>query len=89
MITRKNLLLSSFIGLEALILRCSNRILEGQRGTIVDETKNTLSIESEDGKLRKVQKTSCLFRFTCEDGTHEVVDGKKICFRPHERPKKV
>jgi len=36
-----------------------------------------------------VPKVSSTFRFTVENGEKVDVEGQKITFRPHERPKKV
>src|SRR4030095_6793377 len=88
MIDRKNLLFSTFIGLEAEIVNSSQRQLIGLKGTIVDETKNLLVIEKE-GRELKIPKTSSTFRFTLENGEKMDVEGKAVAFRPHERPKKV
>jgi len=89
MITRKNLLLSAFIGLPLEVVRCSQRENQGLKGIVVDATKNMITIELEGGKEMRLQKAACVFRFTCEDGQKEDVVGADICFRPHERPKKV
>ncbi|MEW6723251.1 MAG: ribonuclease P protein subunit [Candidatus Micrarchaeota archaeon] len=89
MITRKTLLFSTFIGLPVEIAKSSDRKMAGLSGTIVDETKNTISIELPDGREIKVPKASATFRFTTEAGEKVEVEGKKIAFRPHERPKKV
>jgi ribonuclease P protein subunit POP4 len=88
MITPKNLLYSTFIGLEAEIIRCSQRSLVGKKGIIVDETKNLIVVES-GGRQVKIPKVSSQFRVTTESGEKADIDGKKIAFRPHERPKKV
>ena len=69
------------------IVESKQKELLGLKGTVVDETKNLIIIEKED-KTVKIPKNSSVFRFTVDDGTVDV-DGKKICFRPHERPKKV
>ncbi len=89
MITAKNLLYSTFIGLEAEIANSSQRGLIGLRGKVVDETKNMIVIENEGGRAVSVPKNSSTFRFICEDGEKVDVDGRDIQFRPHERPKKV
>lgn len=86
-ITKKNILFSTFIGLEVQIIRSSQKELIGLKGKIVDETKNMLVIEK-DGKEKKIQKNSSIFRFFVNDG-HVDVDGSKITFRHFERPKKV
>ncbi|NYZ74465.1 ribonuclease P protein subunit [Candidatus Micrarchaeota archaeon] len=89
MITRKNLLYSTFIGLPVQIINSSQRKLVGLEGTIVDETKNLIAVEKPDGSVVKLQKVSCVFRFTMDSGEKADVDGNSIAFRPYERPKKV
>ena len=86
--TRKNILYSTFVGLPVEIVNSSQRDLVGTKGKVVDETKNLIIIEKGDKEI-KVQKVSCVFRFTLDDGETVDVEGKKIAFRPHERPKKV
>ena len=88
MITAKNLLYSTFIGLEVEIVNSSQRSLIGRRGTVVDETKNLIVIQSEGNEI-KIPKVSSTFRFTTESLEKVEVKGEKITFRPHERPKKV
>jgi ribonuclease P protein subunit POP4 len=89
MITRKNLLYSTFIGLPVEIINSSQRGLIGLKGSIVDETKNLIVIEKEGGKEVKIPKVSSTFRFICENGETADIEGSAIAFRPHERPKKV
>ncbi len=89
MITRKNLIYSTFIGLPVEIINCSQRSLIGLRGTVIDETMNLIVIEKEDGRSVRIPKVSSVFRFTAESGEKVDVEGKEIDFRPHERPKKV
>jgi len=91
MITRSNLLFSTFIGLQVEIINSSQHALVGLKGTVVDETKNLIVIEREGDaeKEVKVPKVSSTFRFTVENGENVDVEGQKITFRPHERPKKV
>jgi len=89
MITRKNLLFSTFIGLPVSIINSSQRRLVGLQGTVVDETKNLIAVEKVDGNVVKVQKVSCTFRFTLDSGESADVEGQAIAFRPYERPKKV
>jgi ribonuclease P protein subunit POP4 len=94
LITKKTLLYSTFIGLEAEIVNSSQRNLIGVKGTIVDETKNLIVIEKADAagagvKEVKLPKNSSTFRITTESGEKVDVDGRSIAFRPHERAKKV
>lgn len=89
MITRKNLLYSTVIGLQVEIANSSQHGLVGLRGTVVDETKNLIVIRKQDGKEAKIPKISSTFRFTLDSGEKMEVEGRRIAFRPHERPKKV
>lgn len=87
MVSRKDILFHTFIGLPVEIINSSQRQLIGLKGTIADETKNLIVIEKDEKEI-KVPKVSSVFRFTVDDGTVDI-DGRKIAFRPHERPKKV
>ncbi len=87
--TRKNILYSTFVGLQAEIVNSSQHDLVGLKGRVVDETKNLIIIEKEDGKEVKIPKVSSVFRLTLDNGEKIDIEGRKIAFRPHERPKKV
>ena len=87
--TKNNLLLSTFIGLAVEISNSSQHGLVGLKGKVVDETKNLIMIEKSDGSVVKIPKVSGTFTFTLDDGSKMSVLGKKIAFRPEERPKKV
>ena len=87
--TKKNILYSTFIGLQVELINSSQRELIGLVGKVVDETKNLLVIEKAGGKEVKIPKVSSTFRFTLDDGSKFDIEGMKITFRPEERPKKV
>lgn len=70
------------------IANSSQRALVGLKGTVVDETKNLIVIETAKKEV-KVPKVSATFRFTVENGEKVDVEGSSIAFRPYERPKKV
>ena len=89
MITKQNLLYSTFIDLEVEIINSSQRKLIGQKGIVVDETKNLIVIENTDKKCIKIPKVSSVFRFKLDNGQFTDVKGRAVAFRPHERPKKV
>lgn len=59
----------------------------GIRGTVVDETKNTLVIDGGD-RERIVPKKGNEFRFTYQ-GQRTVIRGSEILHRPEDRIKKV
>jgi ribonuclease P protein subunit POP4 len=76
-----------FIGLEVEVVEATSGNYLGIKGRVVDETKNTLTVEQE-GRERMVPKECCRFRFTEGDRTH-IVDGNEIRFRPEDRIKRV
>ncbi len=76
-----------FIGLGAEVVESTCAEYVGIKGRVVDETRNTLTIE-QDGRERKVPKDCCKFKFVDGHRTH-MVSGKDIKFRPEDRIKKV
>ncbi len=89
MLSKKDLIYSTFIGYKIEIIRSTIENLNGKKGTVIDETKNLIVIEDENKKEIKIPKNSSIFKFFLENGETVTIDGEKICFRPHERPKKV
>ena len=87
--TKKNILYSTFIGLDVEISNSSQHDLISLKGKVIDETKNMLTIQKADGKEVKVQKVASTFTFTLDDRSKIEIQGSRICFRPEERPKKV
>ena len=75
---------TEFIGLDVEVLSSP---YSGISGKVVDETKNTFTIDSA-GTERMVPKPGNEFRFTYE-GKEFVVKGKDIQHRPEDRIKKV
>jgi ribonuclease P protein subunit POP4 len=88
MITKGNLLIHEFIGLNVEVVRCTDRKMNGLRGRVVDETKNTLVLES-GGRERIIPKNACVFRFTLPGGEKVDVDGGLVSVDPVERAKKL
>jgi ribonuclease P protein subunit POP4 len=76
-----------FIGLEVEVLASTCEKHVGVRGVVVDETRNTLTIEH-GGRTWMLPKECCEFRFM-ERGRAHAVSGKDIKFRPEDRIKKV
>ena len=76
-----------FIGLDVEVCASTCPTQVGMRGRVVDETKNTLTIEV-DGVERMVAKAGCEFRFEEGPRTH-LVSGDDINFRPEDRIKRV
>lgn len=86
MISPKNLIRHELIGLDVEVVESKNKFQIGVKGTVVDETKNTLTVETDKG-LKKIQKKGSIFIFKIYDGKKVKVNGNKIAVRPEERTK--
>jgi ribonuclease P protein subunit POP4 len=86
MITPKNLIKHELIGLEVEIVDSTNKFQIGLKGLVVDETKNTLTIETEKG-IKKIQKKGSVFIFKISSEKKVKVSGNKIAVRPEDRLK--
>ncbi len=76
-----------FIGLNAKVIRSSNKQNEGISGTVVDETRNTFVIRHNNEDKTIVKETS-VFEFTLPDATIVEIEGRAILGRPEDRVKK-
>lgn len=76
------------IGLECAVAKSACRGLEGTRGIVRRETKNTLWLAMPDGRRRIIPKSPCRFKFFSEGKSLGEIDGKEICSRPEDRPKR-
>jgi ribonuclease P protein subunit POP4 len=81
---RSDFMRSELIGLDVVVLSAP---YSGISGKVVDETKNTLTIESA-GTERMVPKQGNEFRFAYEDRFTDI-KGVEIQHRPEDRIKKV
>lgn len=84
-ITRQNFLRHEWIGLEVEIVDSTDPTLRGRKGKVIDETKNTLIIDT-GRKTIRVPKNIVTLKFLLPDG-EVVVEGKRIVMRPEERIK--
>ena len=75
---------TELIGLDVVVLSAPYSDISG---TVVDETKNTFTIESA-GTERMVPKPGNEFRFAYEGRTIDII-GSEILHRPEDRIKKV
>lgn len=87
MITPYNVLRHELVGLKARILKAKHKDYEKISGTIVDETRNTITIK-QAGKEKKIPKNSATFELTLDGSTKVSVDGKLLLARPEDRIKK-
>ncbi len=82
----RNIVLNELIGLKARVTKSLDKKQRGLSGVVIDETKNTIVLETSSGTKSIVKRIS-VFRFY--SGKHSfTVDGEEIGFRPHERIEK-
>lgn len=86
-ITAFNLVRHELISLKVKVVKSTDPTQKSLSGTVVDETYNTLTIES-NGREKKVVKENCVFIFTLPGGTKVEVEGNVIVSRPEDRIKK-
>jgi ribonuclease P protein subunit POP4 len=86
MISPRNLIRHELIGLGVEIVDSTDPTLKNLKGRIIDETKNTLTIDVA-GRRKKVAKGICTFQFRL-NGARVEVSGKVIVGRPQDRIKK-
>ncbi len=86
MLNPKEVAKHELIGLVVEIVRSKNKSLVGLKGKIIDETKNTITIE--DDKVRKIMKSHIIMKTKIEDKEYEI-NGKILVGRPEDRIKKV
>ena len=82
MITKKNILNHELIGLEVMIKKTK------MQGIVVDETKNSLVIQTVSGAVKRIIKEGNDFNFRLKEGSVRVC-GEAINSRPWDRLKKV
>ena len=87
MITAKNLIHHEFIGLKVHATSKKNKSLN-LKGTIIDETKNTIKIEGVDNTEKMIPKNGTVFVFEIPDGEKIEIDGDILSIRPEDRIKK-
>lgn len=87
MITPYNLHRHELIGLPVRVADSSHSQLIGIEGRVVNETRNTLTIEVE-GEEKMIPKENATFHFTLPDKTMVEIEGKILVARPEDRIKK-
>ena len=87
MIDKRNFARCELVGLGAMVVDARNKSLVGISGRVVDETRNTLTLENEHHAARKLLKDQVTLRFK-HDHDEATVDGKALLGRPEDRLKK-
>lgn len=86
MITPENILQHELLGLHIRIITSTNKNQEGIKGIVVNETRNTIVISTDDGE-KTVMKDQCKFSFKINFNWINV-EGKLLVARPEDRIKK-
>jgi len=81
----RTILAHELVGLRVRVVEADNDALVGAAGRVVEETRNTLRVEGEDGRVRTVPKAGTTLEFALPDGAHVVVDGRRLVARPARR----
>lgn len=84
--TPQNLPYHNLVGLEVEVLEYPDARLRGLKGVVVDETKNTLLIDTGKKKVRIMKDGILLFKLP--SGVKVRVYGERIRGRPWDRLKK-
>jgi len=82
-VTPETLTRHELCGLDIEVVEAANPDLVGIEGRVVEETENTLVVESGD-RARTVPKRGATFEFALPDG-HVLVEGNRLVARPARR----
>lgn len=82
----KDVVKYELIGLNITIIEAKNQDLIGLKGKIIDETKNTITIEEQD-KTKKIIKDQIIFNTEFNNKKIQI-NGKLLVGRPEERLKR-
>jgi ribonuclease P protein subunit POP4 len=85
-IDEKNFLCHELIGLKARVHESPDASKKKIFGKIVNETMNTLTIETKDGE-KIVPKKEVVLKLSLPNKKTVLVEGKNIVFRPEDRIK--
>lgn len=87
MVNPKDLVRHELIGLEVRVAGSSSKSAVGLEGTVINESRNTITIRTSRGP-RSLVKEQCVFNFLLPSGERVRVDGKVLVGRPEDRIKK-
>jgi len=88
MITPQNIVRHELIGLQVKVAHSSNQEIIGKEGKVVNETKNTITLEDGAGNEKIIPKETTTFHFKLRNGSIVEINGKIIVSRPEDRIKK-
>jgi ribonuclease P protein subunit POP4 len=87
-VTPQNLVRHELCGLAVRIKGSTDSTHKGLAGKVIDETYNTLKIETKEGKEKVIPKSNTVFIFTLPNKVKVMVEGKVLIGRPEDRIKK-
>lgn len=87
-ITERNLVRHELCGLKVKVVDSTDPTQKGIKGTVIDETYNTIKIETLDGKEKVIPKRTSTFIFTLPNKKRVEVRGEILLGRPEDRIKK-
>lgn len=86
MITAKNLLFHEIIGMQASVQECSDPRLINLEGRIIYETKNMITLRTENGSKKSIAKAIAgKIRISTPDGSCCYISGSSLRGRPQDR----
>ena len=83
MITAANIASHELVGLNARIVESSNLQTVGLNGTVIDETKSMLTLDTKKG-IKSIAKANSRWEFSI-GGSLAIVNGSDIQKRPFDR----
>ena len=87
MITPQNIFRHELIGLTVEIIDSNHKEFIGIKGIVIDETRNTITVDTNDIEKR-IPKENVVLLFTLPTGEQVAINGKVIVARPEDRIKK-
>jgi len=87
-ISPSNVVRHELISLPVKIEKSADPTHVGLKGKVIDETYNTLKIETKEGKEKIIPKSNSIFIFTLPNKIKVQIDGKVLIGRPEDRIKK-
>lgn len=87
-INPKILIYHELIGLKVRVMASTNQSMVGLKGSVVDETRNMLVIETPFGVEKKLPKSCTELIFTLPGGERVKVKGSILVSRPEDRIRK-
>lgn len=85
----RNIFFHELIGLSIEVIDYPDRKIIGLKGRIVDETRKTLLVELNTGRLVRVFKENCIFKITIPSGKTVLIRGFEVMGNPEDRLKKI